>query len=368
MLIDDVDVEVLQVPLSRTFGGGTYEVKVRKTLVCRVRLNDGTVASCFSGNGHEDPHGVAALVRELGPLIHGAELGAWERNWQTLMAAARPLFSPHRQRLLMHAVGTIDTALWHARGVVTQQPLWAMLGGQPAPLPVMLTAGYYESGDDRTDVARTLEDLEAAGLRALKLKVGARPVADDLRKLELVRATGGDELGIVCDANRAWDRRSAAEFAHGSRDLGLEWLEEPISWLDEADELPLLRASFRVPIAAGQSEISPQGAVRLIERGAIDVSNFDATWGGGITGWRKAAGFAELRDVRVGHHSECHLSVHLLASVANPGFVEIYQPERDPVWYGLVEPQPIVDGQMSLPHGGGLGFELDEKFVARYRD
>lgn len=367
MQIAEIEVDVLIVPLSRTFAGGTYQVEVRKTLVCRVRLSDGTQTECFSGNGHEDPHAVAQLVHELSTSVVGTSVHHVERNWERLLARAAAIFSPVRQRLLMHAIGTIDTALWHTRGVVEGKPVWRLLGGDPDPLPVMITAGYYESGDDRADVERTVEDLHDAGVRALKLKVGASTVDADLRKLSSVRELVGDGFGIVCDANRAWDRRSAERFAHGCRDLDVEWLEEPITWLHEDVELPRLRRAVSVPLAAGQSEISPQGAVALIERGAVDVINFDATWGGGITGWRKVAGYAQLRDVRVGHHSECHLSVHLLTTVPDPGFVEIYQPDRDPVWYGLVEPLPIRDGCMQAPSAPGLGLELDPNFVRRFR-
>ena len=45
-------------------------------------------------------------------------------------------------------------------------------------------------------------------------------------------------------------------------------------------------------MCAGQSEYSPSGCRDLMETGAIDICNFDASWSGGPTQWRRAAAVA----------------------------------------------------------------------------
>jgi D-arabinonate dehydratase len=332
-----------------------------------VSLADGTQLTCHSGNGHEDAQLTASLARDLGQLLIGRSLHDVERNWQVLLTAAKAVASPLRQRHLMHAIGTLDAALWNALGRVTGQPLCRLLGSDPEPVPAMLIGGYFAGGDPKDDAERAVTAARAADVMAVKLKVGGQSPEADVEKLRWAREFGGADLHIICDVNRAWSLAEARRFIDASQDYRVEWLEEPVTWLSEITDLPILRALGRVPICAGQSEIAPQHAMRLIHTGAVDVINFDATWGGGITGWRKVAGLAELTGVRVAHHAEPHLAMHLLAGRHRPGYVEVYEADRDPVWHHLVSPPAAQDGYISAPDRPGLGLEIDEDFAAKYR-
>ena len=121
-------------------------------------------------------------------------------------------------------------------------------------------------------------------------------------------------------------------------------------------------------IAAGQSEHSPSGCRELMEAGAIDVCNFDASWSGGPTAWRRVAAIAASYDVEMGHHEEPQVAAHLLAAVPNGTFVECFDPDRDPIWWNLVANRaPLADGKLALPTEPGLGWELDLDFIERYR-
>jgi L-alanine-DL-glutamate epimerase-like enolase superfamily enzyme len=104
----------------------------------------------------------------------------------------------------------------------------------------------------------------------------------------------------------------------------------------------------------------------LIVDGAIDVCNFDASWSGGPTIWRKVAGLAAAFGVEMGHHEEPQVSAHLLASTPHSAYVECFDQDRDPVFWGLFANRPaLVDGQYRLPEGPGFGLELDEEFITR---
>jgi L-alanine-DL-glutamate epimerase-like enolase superfamily enzyme len=59
--------------------------------------------------------------------------------------------------------------------------------------------------------------------------------------------------------------------------------------------------------------------------------------------------------------------MHLLAGIRQRGYVEIYEPERDPVWYQMVDAPPVVGGAITAPYGPGIGLTIDESFVKRYR-
>jgi L-alanine-DL-glutamate epimerase-like enolase superfamily enzyme len=76
-----------------------------------------------------------------------------------------------------------------------------------------------------------------------------------------------------------------------------------------------VRTMGGVAVCAGQSEFSAGGCRDLMVEGAIDVCNFDASWSGGPTEWRRVAGMALTFDVTMGHHEEPQVAGHLLASI-----------------------------------------------------
>jgi len=125
-----------------------------------------------------------------------------------------------------------------------------------------------------------------------------------------------------------------------------------------------VRYQTGIPVCAGQSELTLRGLRDLIVDGAIDVSNFDASWAGGPTIWRKAAGLCAAFGVELGHHEEPQVAAHLLASVVGHTFVECFDEERDPFFWRLSDMSTrIAKGRYSLPDRPGLGIELDWDYV-----
>ena len=106
----------------------------------------------------------------------------------------------------------------------------------------------------------------------------------------------------------------------------------------------------------------------MMAAGAIDVCNFDASWGGGPTEWRRVAALAAAFDVQLGHHEEAQVASHLLASQPHGTFVEAFSPARDPIFWQLIANRPsLVDGEFALPERPGFGWTLDEDFIAAHR-
>ena len=102
--------------------------------------------------------------------------------------------------------------------------------------------------------------------------------------------------------------------------------------------------------------------------GAVDVCNFDSSWGGGPTAWRRVAALADAFDVQLGHHEEAQVASHLPASVPHGTCAEAFSPTRDPIYWGLLANRPsLQDGQFVLPTKPGFGWELDEDFIDKYR-
>jgi L-alanine-DL-glutamate epimerase-like enolase superfamily enzyme len=77
---------------------------------------------------------------------------------------------------------------------------------------------------------------------------------------------------------------------------------------------------------------------------------------------------AAVYDVRMAHHEEPQVAAHLLASIPHGTYLEYFHPQRDPIWHNLIANRPqLSDGHVGVPDTPGLGWELDEDYLTRYR-
>ena len=171
----------------------------------------------------------------------------------------------------------------------------------------------------------------------------------------------------MADANQGYSLEDAKRFCRLVDGLKMRWFEEPCRWYNDRRAMRDIRLATGVPVAAGQSELSRAGARDLMVEGSIDVCNFDASWGGGPTEWRRVAGTAMAFDVAMAHHEEPQISAHLLASIPHGTYVECFHPERDPLFWELIANRPpIRNGVYPVPQGPGFGLVLDESTIRRY--
>ena len=83
---------------------------------------------------------------------------------------------------------------------------------------------------------------------------------------------------------------------------------------------------------------------------------------------RRVAAQAYADDVTQAHHDEPQISAQLLASVNHRSFLEVFHPDRDPLFYMLVANRGrFENGLYGVPQGPGWGLELDETVIAKYR-
>jgi L-alanine-DL-glutamate epimerase-like enolase superfamily enzyme len=363
LTIADLEVVPIRVPLARTYRGSQYKMTHRSTVICRVHTEEGIVGEAWAGDEDESLGAIAALLRdELAPKLRGSDALALERAWEIARPATFDILRDRRLGLV--ACAAVDAALWDAFGKATGQPLWRLWGGYRSSLPMISIGGYYGDLAIEDEVAQ-LQDL---GLAGMKFKVGGADPEADARRFLRARAAAGEEFVLCADANQAWTMEQAIEFVRLVEGADLYWLEEPCRWDSDRTAMRDVRFKTGVRVCAGQSELSAAGCRELMEAGAIDVCNFDSSWSGGPTEWRRVAAIAASFGVAMGHHEEPHVASHLLASVPHGLFVECFHPDRDPIWWNLPANRPrLKDGLLELPSAPGLGWELDLDFVERYR-
>src|SRR5437773_2400516 len=173
-----------------------------------------------------------------------------------------------------------------------------------------------------------MEAYRQAGMAGCKFKVGGLSPQADAQRVETARKAAGPDFMLAVDANRGWTADEAIQFARLVEPLDIRWFEEPCHWYDDAAQMARVRARTAIPINAGQSEITSHGVRRLIDAGAVDIVNYDASEGGGITEWRRAAALCAVHGVAVAHHEEPQIATHMLAASPHGTYVECFP---DPV-------------------------------------
>ena len=372
--IEAIETIPLRIPLPFTYKGSYYKMRNRCTIITRIRTSSGLVGEAYNADEDEPLQSEirAILHDELAPLVIGMEVTQVEKIWEAMLPAT---FDQLRPRwYAMQAIACIDTAVWDAVGKAYGQPLWRLWGGYRDRVPMIGIGGYYIPDSEEAKeqaIEREIDFFKAEhGMVGMKFKIGAMPPEVDAARLVRARKHAGDDFLFVVDANQGYTVAEALAFLGLIRAEGIElrWFEEPTRWHGDVRSLRDVRMRGNVNVAAGQSEISRTGMREMIASGAIDVSNYDASWGGGPTEWRRIAAIAYSYDVQVGHHEEAQVSSHLLASVPNGTYVEAFSPARDPIFWQLLANRPALeDGQFRLSDRPGLGWELDEDFIEKHR-
>ncbi|MCC7361671.1 MAG: mandelate racemase/muconate lactonizing enzyme family protein [Anaerolineales bacterium] len=377
MKITRIEVIPLVRKLEEEFKGGTYKIVNRNTIVTRVYTDSGIVGEAFGGDEDQRQDQVVNLIRDhFVPLLVGEDARDVERLWEKMFHSNIDLgnrsihvLDLNNRGILMQAIAAVDNALWDALGKHWNVPLYKLLGGYRDKVPVIAIGGYYQAGKTQDALNEEMLHYKELQMAGVKFKVGRLSVKEDVERVARVRELVGDDFIIVCDANQAWTPDQAIQFCRAAAGLNIGWIEEPVQWSDQNEGLRLVRDNAPIPVTAGQGEISRWGCRDLVVQGRVNYLNVDVTIAGGVTEWRRIAAMASHFHVKMAHHEESQVALHLLASIPHGLYVEIFpNRKRDPMWFELPAQLPTIrNGYMELPSGPGLGMPLNEDIIARYR-
>jgi len=360
-------VEVIPViaPLARVFQGSYYKMDQRATLITRLYTKEGIVGEAYAGDEVDTLAAISAVVTdEIAPRLIGMNLMSTARIWEVLYPATYDILRDRRIGLV--AMAGIDAAMWDAFGKALGIPLHRLWGGYREAVPMIAIGGYY--GEPLGAIEDEMATYQDMGLAGVKFKVGGASPEADAARVRRARIAAGEDFVIAVDANQGYSVNDAIDFARRAEDLNIRWFEEPVGWANDRRDLATVRQATRIPVAAGQSELSPSACRDLMEAGSIDVCNFDASWSGGPTAWLRTAAVASTYSVQMAHHEEPQVSSHLIGSQAHGTYSECFHPDRDPFWWNLIANRPeLENGYLPLPIGPGLGWELNTDYINAYR-
>ena len=364
LTIERIETVAVRVPLDRVYKGSHYRMTHRSTIITRIYTASGIVGEAYAGDEDAGLADINAIIlNEIAPVLIGEDAFATERCWQLARPATWDILRDRRLGLV--ATACVDVAIWDAVGKALNMPLHKLWGGYRTQVPVITIGGYYAADADITAEVRGLVDAQFAGM---KFKIGGLTPEEDAIRFREARKAAGPDFKLAVDANQGWTPAEAIRFAQLVDDCDIMWFEEPCVWQNDRRAMRDVRLAGGVPVCAGQSEFSAAGCRDLMETGSIDFCNFDSSWSGGPTEWRRAAAIASVYDVRMAHHEEPQVASHLLASIPHGTFLEYFHPQRDPIWHNIIANKPkLENGHIQLPTGPGLGWELDLDYIAKYR-
>jgi L-alanine-DL-glutamate epimerase-like enolase superfamily enzyme len=366
MKIEDIQLRQVSVDLPVSFSGGTYQLKNRTALLCRISTDEEITAEVCIGNEFSYSPYLKELIR--GPfrdLLKGKDPMLAEQHWRAMLRYDKAYVD---RASVMLAIAVVDAALWDLRGRILDLPVWKLLGGNNPRVRMIGIGGYYETSRLEAGVREEIAQYKKWGLGGIKFKVGALSLKEDARRVEVAREAGGPDFAIVVDSNMAWSVEDAQLFSKMIADCNPAWLEEPVHPRNVRRGLRELRMKTGARIAAGQSEQSVFDAYELLTNESIDVMNVTYNRGGGVSGWTKLAAAASFSDVSMATVGEPQVSMHLMAGIPNGTYVECYpDARRDPLWANMYADRPMpVDGFVTVPETPGFGMRFNQDVVENY--
>ncbi len=328
----------------------------QETVLLTLRCSDGIEGTGYAYTIGTGGSSVVALLRDhLVPRLLGRDPLAIEAIWKDLF------FHTHATAvgaITSLALCCVDMALWDWRALSQGLPLWKLLGGAQARVPLYTTEGGWLHLSPQELVDQTLQ-AQAQGFKGAKIKIGRPHVSEDVARLSAVREAVGPGFDIMTDANQGFNRAEAVRRARAFDGLGLAWMEEPLPAEDVSGHQQL-RAHTTIPVAVGESMYHPMQFRQYLELGACSIVQPDVARIGGITPWIKTAHLAETFDVPVCPHFLMEIHVSLCAAVSNATWVE-YIPQLDDITGSRLQ----IEGGFALPpQAPGLGIVWDWDAIA----
>lgn len=266
-------------------------------------------------------------------------------------------------------LGAVETALWDAFGKKVGVPVHRLLGGKTRDrVPIATCLGILGPEESRTYARRAIEH----GFSILKTKAGP-DWREDVARISAMYDEVEGELEFRLDPNQGWSFEDAVRVATRLEEEGilLQYLEQPVR-IDTYGTYASLRERVRTPIAVNEDTYFPRNLRYLLQADAIDVAVVDLVPAGGILRVREQVAMAANAGVSVSHHCGFDLGIKTAAMVHTVASTPDINLPPDSVYYAweddiLTEPFTVEDGALSVPDGPGLGIEVDEEKVERYR-
>ncbi|BEV01217.1 muconate cycloisomerase family protein [Novosphingobium olei] len=366
--IASIDTVIIDLPTIRPHVLAMATMHRQTLCIVKILCSDGVTgigeATTIGGlaYGPESPETIkCAIDSYFAPLLQGLDA--------TRPSAAMALLS-------RHAVGNhfakcaIETALLDAQGKRLGLPVSELIGGRRTErLPVLWTLA---SGDTARDIAEAEEMLDTRRHNAFKLKIGKRPVEQDVAHVGAIKASLGGRASVRVDVNMAWDEPTAMRGLAMLADVGCDLVEQPIIRHNREGMARLVRHGL-VPIMADESLTGPASAMDFARAGAADVFAVKIEQSGGLDAARAVAQIGDAAGIGLYGGTMLEGAIGTIASAH--AFATFPSLKWGTELFGplllteeiLEKPLRYSDFSLEVPDGPGLGISLDDDRVTYFR-
>ncbi len=365
LIIRRVDAIPVGLPLTKAvaMAGGT--VSRAFNILVRIEATDGTVgwgeaASAPTMTGDTLGGLVAAVRDHLAPLLIGED--AWMRP-----ALRRKLKSALFGNTGAHSA--IEVALLDLAGQSCGLPLVDLIGGavRRKVAPMWLLGNPTPEQDIAEAHVKRVE-----GFGFFKLKIGTKPVDTEIAATLALREALGAAMPLCADANCGLGLADARRYVEGTRAAGLMFVEQPLAHADMSALARLTRSS-PTPIGADEgihslADIEAHERLRRWRRlaqahqarrgmsAAVEAAQVCERLGLAVNV------AAKIAESSIASAAAIHLACAAPAVDWGVSLTHFYLAED------VAKAAPAIgDGAVALPTAPGLGIEVDEAAVERFR-
>jgi len=329
-----------------------------------------TTDSGLTGYGEADPlppfteeswgSTFAAIEHHLGPAL----LGRDPRRISYLNARFDQVLSRN-----LVAKGALEVALWDLLGKSLGAPVHQLLGGaMRTRIPLLWPFGSASPEEDVDRIGAKLEE----GFRTFMIKMGAQDIDTEVRRVEAIEKAYGGRIQVNVDANQGWTVTEALRFVDRTRELKLDFVEQPVR-ASQPWAFDLIRRRSGHPLSADESVQTLQQAAELAASHAVDVFSLKISKNGGIQRTRQIGDLAAAFGLRCLMNSMIELgitqaaSLHVGASLPNlfdsgHCYMSTLRLADDVTSFSELIERAVAQ----VPDGPGLGIDVDEERLAKY--
>jgi muconate cycloisomerase len=367
MKIDKIELFHISIPFAEPYKlskayGTLYNAEA---VIIKLHTVEGIVglgeADPLNPFSDDTPATVMVVTRDqLAPHLLGQDpthIAAIETNLDT------------RVRGNLMARGAANMALFDIVGKANGIPAYMLLGGlHRSQLPLLAPIGSGTPDEDEASIKQLIKD----GYKTVMIKMGALPIADEIKRMTSAKARFGDQISIIIDANQGWTVAETLEFIDGIRGSRPDLLEQPIEH-DDVDGFKRIRNRAPCPLSADESVASIREAATLIRERAVDAFSIKVSKNGGLSKAKKIAELAHAFGLKVLMNSMFDFGITQAASLQlgcvlpnlldiGHAYMSVLRMSDDITDFD----QNISDGIVTIPTGPGLGIALDEDKLKKY--
>ena len=324
-------------------GDGTAHGQNQRSATLRIDTDEGITGCVRTGRGDA----VASLVKRRFKALIGMDPLMTEALWHRVWEIDRV------EEIQLHSLALIDMAAWDIKSRRAGLPVYQLLGGNDAEVPVYASTVTWDTMDE---YERHIGECMEVGFTAFKLHAWGDAKQDALLCRNLRRWTGPDAV-LMFDGSAGWDLTTSMWFGRVLEEAGFYWYEEPMREFELGSYTKLCNALDIPVLACETSDGAHWNAATWIQDGALDMMRTNPDMKAGMTGAVKIAHLAECHGMKAQVHGMGIGQAQLCAAIPNNDYYEqlVWSGQQIGALSNSTQEIPIVGGKLTVPATPGLG-------------